>query len=431
MLRMPKYDLVAELEWRGLIQDCMPGTQEKLMERAVRGYIGFDPTADSLHVGHLVQIILLMHLQRAGHRPIALVGGATGMVGDPSGKSEERNLLDTESLVRNVNGVKAQLQRFLDFSDSENGALLLNNYDWFKDMGFIEFIRDVGKHIPVPYMLSKDSVKKRLETGLSFTEFTYQLLQGYDFYYLNKEYGCSLQMGGADQWGNMTTGTELIRRKGGGEAFAFTSPLITKSDGSKFGKTEKGAVWLDTARTSVYEFYQFWVRLSDADAAKYIRIFTFLSQSEIEALEKEHANAPHENELQRKLAEEITDLVHGREARELAQLSSSFLFGKGSMEDLARLSESQFLGVFQGLPIHELSMQLLEETTDIVALLSEHAPVFPSKGEARRLIQQNGVSLNRQKISTEKRLSQEDLLLGQFVVVQKGKKEYQLLRFRA
>jgi tyrosyl-tRNA synthetase len=425
---MPAYDLIEELTWRGLIQDIMPGTREKLNQTAVRGYIGFDPTADSLHVGHLVQILLLMHLQRAGHQPIALVGGATGMVGDPSGKSEERNLLDSDTLTHNVNSVKAQLKRFLDFSESENAALLLNNYDWFKEMGFIEFIRDVGKHIPVPYMLSKDSVKKRLETGLSFTEFTYQLLQGYDFYYLNREYSCTLQMGGADQWGNMTTGTELIRRKGGGEAFAFTSPLITKSDGSKFGKTEKGAVWLDVNRTSVYDFYQFWVRLSDEDAAKYIRIFTFLSREEIEAIEAEHNPAPHLGVLQRRLAAEITDLVHGAQARKVAQISSEILFGKGSLEDLVALNEEDFLSVFQGLPVHEISAAILESQPDMVSLLAEHTAVFPSKGEARRLLQQNGVSVNRNKVSADQRLSPADLLKERFLIVQKGKKEYHLVR---
>jgi tyrosyl-tRNA synthetase len=426
---MPSYRLIEELRWRGLVQDIMPGTEDTLNQSAVRGYIGFDPTADSLHVGHLVQIILLKHLQRAGHVPIALIGGATGMVGDPSGKSEERNLLDHDTLMKNIEGVKSQLNRLLLNDQDTQEVLILNNYDWFGKMGFIEFIRDVGKHISVSYMMSKDSVKKRLETGLSFTEFTYQLLQGFDFYYLHTHYQCCLQMGGADQWGNMTTGTELIRRKSGGGAFAFTSPLITKSDGTKFGKTEKGAVWLDRSRTSVYDFYQFWLRLSDVDALKYIKIFTFLPQDEIVAINQAHALAPHLGALQQKLATVITDMVHGESSRKLAQITTDFLFGKGGVSSLFALSEADILSVFEGVPSHSIPRAVLSDSPDAVALLSEHSPVFSSKGEVRRMLTQNAISINQQKITAEQRITEFDLLKERFILVQIGKKNYHLLLF--
>ncbi len=423
----PNYNLLDELQWRGMVQDAMPGTRELLDEQCISGYIGFDPTADSLHVGHLVQIMLLMHLQRAGHSPIALVGGATGMVGDPSGKSQERNLLDAETLAKNVAGVEQQLRLFLTFGPGPGQAKLTNNYDWFQQMGFIDFIRDVGKHISVNYMMAKDSVKKRLETGLSFTEFTYQLLQGYDFYYLYTQHQCRLQMGGADQWGNMTTGTELIRRKAGGEAFAFTTPLITKADGTKFGKTEKGAVWLDPKRTSPYEFYQFWLRTTDVDAARYIRIFTFLTREEVEALEAEHAEAPHALALQKALAQEITARVHGQKALELALTTTDFLFGKGTTEQLKSFSPEEIMQVFQGVPVHPVSAATFKEIQDLTELLAVHTPVFPSKGEARRMLQANGVSINKEKVSSDWKPGPQDLLQDQYLLVQKGKKEYHLL----
>lgn len=423
----PNYDLIAELEWRGMVQDIMPGTREALLEKPITGYIGFDPTADSLHVGHLVQILLLMHLQKAGHQPVALVGGATGMVGDPSGKSQERNLLDEEALAKNVAGVKAQLEKFLDFGNHHSGARLVNNMDWFGQMSLIEFIRDVGKHITVNYMMAKDSVKKRLETGLSFTEFTYQLLQGYDFYHLNLNMNCSLQMGGADQWGNMTTGTELIRRKSGREAYAFTTPLITKADGTKFGKTEKGTVWLDPNRTSAYEFYQFWMRTTDQDAEKYIRIFTFLDRETVESLCAEHAAAPHLQILQKKIATEITRMVHGEKALELAITTSEFLFGKGTTEQLQALSEDDILQVFQGVPVHRVPRAQVFEATDAAELLTAVAPVFPSKGECRRMLQSNGFSVNKQKIGLDWKPAEQELLQNKFLLLQKGKKEYHLL----
>ncbi|MCX7743356.1 MAG: tyrosine--tRNA ligase [Flavobacteriales bacterium] len=422
----PKYDLIEELTWRGMIQDIMPGTQEQLNKEVTIGYIGFDPTAESLHIGSLVPILLLVHLQRAGHKPIALVGGATGMVGDPSGKSEERNLLDAETLQKNVAGVKKQLEKFLDFTCKENPAELANNYDWFKDMSFLNFIRDVGKHITVNYMMSKDSVKKRLETGISFTEFSYQLLQGYDFYWLNKHKGCKLQMGGADQWGNMTTGTELIRRLGGHEAFAFTTPLITKSDGSKFGKTEKGNIWLDAKLTSPYEFYQFWLNVADEDAERYIKIYTFLNREEIEALIEAHRNAPHLRILQKKLAEEVTVMVHHREAYNKAVTASEILFGKGTTEQLQQLEESEILDIFKGVPQHQISLDLLLSSS-IIDFLSQHTQVFPSKGEARRMIQANGVSINKQKINESFVLNETQLLKNKFLLIQKGKKEYHLI----
>jgi tyrosyl-tRNA synthetase len=423
----PKYDLIEELTWRGMIQDIMPGTREQLNKEITTGYIGFDPTAESLHIGSLVPIMLLIHLQRAGHKPIALVGGATGMVGDPSGKSEERNLLDAETLQRNVEGIKKQLEKFLDFNSPDNPAEIVNNYDWFKNMGFLQFIRDVGKHITVNYMMSKDSVKKRLETGISFTEFSYQLLQGYDFYWLNKHKGCKLQMGGADQWGNMTTGTELIRRLGGTEAFAFTTPLITKADGSKFGKTEKGNIWLDSQLTSPYEFYQFWLNVADEDAERYIKIYTFLNKNEIDTLTEEHKAAPHLRILQKKLAEEITEMVHGKESLKKAIAASEILFGKGTTEQLQQLEEEEILDIFKGVPQHEVTLDSFLSST-IVDFLSLHTKIFPSKGEARRMLQANGISVNKQKVNESLVLNKELLLQGKYLLIQKGKKEYHLVK---
>lgn len=424
---MIHYDLISELEWRGMVQDIMPGTKEQVNKEVTTGYIGFDPTADSLHIGNFVQIMLLMHLQRAGHQPVALVGGATGMVGDPSGKSEERNLLSEEILAHNVKSVKAQLQKFLDFTTQANPAQLANNYDWFKEISFLDFIRDVGKHISVNYMMAKESVKKRLETGISFTEFSYQLLQGYDFYRLYTEKNCKLQMGGADQWGNMTTGTELVRRLGGGEAFAFTTPLITKSDGSKFGKTEKGNVWLDREKTSPYEFYKFWLNVNDEDAARYIKIFTFYSREEIEALTKEHTEAPHLRVLQKALAKDVTIRVHSEEDYERAVQVSEILFGKATAEKLSLLSENEILEVFKDLPQFTVPASILENGTGAIDFLSVHTAVFPSKSEARRTLQANGVSINKEKIAESTPVDNTLLLMGKYILVQKGKKDYFLV----
>ncbi len=420
-------NLIKELQWRGMIQDIMPGTEEHLLKEQTFGYIGFDPTADSLHIGSLVQIILLMHLQRSGHRPVALVGGATGMVGDPSGKSEERNLLSEDILRHNVNCVHKQLERFLDFTSSANPAIMANNYDWFRNMGFLNFIRDVGKHISVNYMMAKDSVKKRMDTGISFTEFSYQLLQGYDFYWLYENKGCKLQMGGADQWGNMTTGTELIRRKAGGEAFAFTTPLITKADGGKFGKTEKGNIWLDREKTSPYEFYQFWVNVSDEDAEKYIKIFTFLSKEEIESLIKQHKQEPHLRLLQGRLAKEVTCMVHSEEDYNSAVEASQILFGKGTREMLEKMDEKLFLSVFEGVPQFKIEKEELKNGIQFTDLLAVKTPVFPSKGEARKMIHAGGVSLNKEKISEDISINLSLLLNKKYLLVQKGKKNYYLL----
>ena len=418
---------IDELRWRGMLQDSTPGVEEHLAGGARRGYIGFDPTADSLHVGHLVQIMLLVHFQRAGHVPIVLVGGATGMVGDPSGKSEERNLLDEATLQHNVACVKAQLERFLDFS-GEHGALLVNNYDWFRDMGFLHFIRDVGKHITVNYMVAKDSVKKRLETGISFTEFTYQLVQGYDYVHLNRTLGCTLQMGGSDQWGNITTGTELIRRMGGGEAFAVTSPLLTKADGSKFGKSEGGNVWLDPTRTSPYKFYQFWLNSSDADAPRLIRTFSTRGQSEIEALIAEHEVAPHKRIVQKELAADITRRVHGDEELQAALQASEILFGNATGEALATLSEQQWLDVFEGVPQAEVSRDALTTGIPIVDLLSEVGGFLPSKGEARRALKENSIAVNKARASEDRVVKADDLLGGKFILLQRGKKNYFLVK---
>jgi tyrosyl-tRNA synthetase len=423
--------LVAELTWRGMIQDIMPGTEALLEKEMVSGYIGFDPTSDSLHIGSLVPILLLVHLQNAGHKPYALVGGATGMVGDPSGKSEERNLLSEEVLQFNQEGVRKQLSKFLDFqSEKINKAEMVNNYDWFKDFSFLNFIRDVGKHITVNYMMSKDSVKKRLEgeTGMSFTEFTYQLVQGYDFYWLYKNKNCKLQMGGSDQWGNIVTGTELIRRKTGGEAFAFTCPLITKADGGKFGKTEKGNVWLDPEKTSPYQFYQFWLNASDEDATKWIKIFTLLPKSEIELLITEHQAAPHLRSLQKKLAEEITCFVHSREDYEFAVKAAEILFGNAATEVLASLNEKQLLQVMDGVPTAEINRTNITAGYDLIGFLTDTA-IFPSKGEAKKMLQAGGIAINKIKIAPDKStIELADLLQNKYILVQKGKKNYYLVK---
>jgi tyrosyl-tRNA synthetase len=429
-------NFIEELTWRETIQDVMPGTEEQLNREMTPAYIGFDPTADSLHVGSFAQIILLKRFQLAGHKPIVLVGGATGMIGDPSGKSQERNLLDEVTLHKNQEGIKKQLSRFLDFdSGKPNVAVMVNNYDWMKDYSFLGFIRDIGKHITVNYMMSKDSVRKRLgsesRTGMSFTEFTYQLVQGYDFLYLYEHLGCKLQMGGSDQWGNITTGTELIRRKLGGEAFALTIPLITKADGGKFGKTEHGNVWLDPERTSPYEFYQFWLNTSDEDAEKYIRVFTFLSGEETGELIARHREAPHLRMLQKKLAEEITVMVHSREDYEMAVEASQILFGQGTASMLRKLNEKTFLTVFEGVPLFDISEADLASGITVTDLLTEKTSVFPSKGELRRTIQANGLSINKERTTSPDMLITADTLIGKkYLVVQKGKKNYFLLVVR-
>jgi len=423
-------NFVEELRWRGMLQDMIPGTEEELSKGITNGYIGFDPTADSLHVGHLVQIMTLIHFQRAGHKPFALVGGATGMVGDPSFKSQERVLLDEETLQKNVNGIKKQLEKFLDFNAGANSAELVNNYDWFKDFTFLDFIRDVGKHITVNYMMAKESVKKRLsgDSGLSFTEFTYQLLQGYDFYWLWKNRDCKVQMGGSDQWGNLVTGSELIRRKAGGTAYAITTQLIKKSDGTKFGKTESGAVWLDPKRTSPYRYYQFWLNASDEDTKSWIRIFTLKGKEEIEALEAAHNEAPHLRILQKALAEDITIRTHSKEAYETALKTSEFLFGNGSLEFLHTLNEEAVLDVFEGIPQYTISRSDLEAGITAVDLLAEKSKVFPSKGEARKMIQGGGVSINKAKIEdANAAYTSSELINNKYMVVQRGKKNYFLL----
>jgi tyrosyl-tRNA synthetase len=424
---MSKKNFIEELRWRGMIHDVMPGTEEQLSKETTSGYIGFDPTADSLHVGHLVQIMTLVHFQRCGHRPVALVGGATGMVGDPSGKSAERNLLSEEVLAHNVKCVRAQLEKFLDFTARDNPAELVNNYDWFKEFRFLDFIRDVGKHITVNYMMAKDSVQKRLETGLSFTEFTYQLVQGYDFLYLNEHRNCKLQMGGSDQWGNIVTGTELIRRKTDREAFALTTKLITKADGTKFGKSEGGNIWLDPAKTSPYNFYQYWVNVSDADAGNFIRIFTLRDKAEIEALEKEHLEAPHLRKLQHALAEDITTMVHGKEKLKRAQETTEILFGS-SFDEFRKLSGPEIEDAFDRSLTFRLAKEILAgDSLDPVSLLGEKTSIYPSKGEARKAIQGNGVSINKSKITLEKKISTTDLLYGKYLLAQKGKKNYYLI----
>jgi len=427
-------NFVDELKWRGMIHDIMPGTEELLKKEKTSGYIGFDPTADSLHIGHMVQVMLLVHFQRSGHTPIALVGGATGMIGDPSGKSEERNLLDETSLRKNQEAIKKQLSKFLDFqSESENRALMVNNYDWMKEYSFLGFIRDIGKHITVNYMMSKDSVKKRIgsesKDGMSFTEFSYQLVQGTDFLHLYNNFGCKLQMGGSDQWGNIVTGTEIIRRKAGGEAFALTCPLITKSDGTKFGKTESGNVWLDPEKTTPYQFYQFWLNVSDEDAAKYIKIFTVLGQDEIEEIISDHNKAPHERFLQKRLAEEVTVMVHSRADYDGAVEASQILFGKGTTESLKKMNENTFLSVFEGVPVFDVKMEILQNGITIADLCTEYSQVFPSKGELRRLVQGGGFSINKEKIDNpDIQVAIESLLNKKYLLLQKGKKNYFLIR---
>ena len=418
-------NFVEELKWRGMIHDIMPGTQEQFAKEMTSAYIGFDPTADSLHIGSLVQIMILVHLQKAGHKPVALVGGATGMVGDPSGKSKERNLLDEETLNHNLKCMQAQLEKFLDFDCGENSAEVVNNFDWFKEFSFLDFIRDVGKHMSVNYMMAKDSVKSRLETGMSFTEFSYQLVQGYDFYWLWKNKNCMVQLGGSDQWGNIVTGTELIRRKGGGQAFAVTTPLIKKADGGKFGKTEEGNVWLDKTKTSPYKFYQFWLNSSDEDAKNYIKIFTLKSQEEINSIITEHEQAPHLRVLQKALADEVTTRVHSAEDLEMAIKASNILFGKSTADDLKSLDEDTFLSVFDGVPQFEVSANDFD--CGIVDFLAEKTQVFASKGEARRMLKSNAVSINKEKVNEEKQISSADLISNKYILVQKGKKNYFLI----
>lgn len=418
---------VDELKWRGMLQDIMPGTEDLLNKGLVKGYIGFDPTADSLGVGNLTQIMNLLHFQHAGHKPIALIGGATGMVGDPSGKSSERNLLDEATLNHNIACQKKQLEKFLDFNCGERSAELVNNYNWFKNFSFLDFIRDVGKHLTINYMMSKDSVQSRLESGMSFTEFSYQLVQGYDFYYLWKHHGVMLQMGGSDQWGNIVTGTELIRRKDGGEAFALTTQLIKKADGTKFGKSESGNIWLDPAKTSPYKFYQFWLNASDGDAKNYIRIFTLKNREEIEALEAAHVAEPHLRKLQKALAEDITTRVHSADDLRRAIAASEILFGNATADALLALSEQDILDVFEGVPAHTVSKDLLAEGIDTLTLLSESAKVFASKGEARRSLQENAVSINKNKVTLETKITTVNLLKGKYIIAQKGKKNYYLL----
>ncbi|MFV8376230.1 tyrosine--tRNA ligase [Flavobacterium sp. LB1P71] len=426
-------NFIEEVTWRGMLHDVMPGTEEHLMEQMRVAYVGIDPTADSLHIGHLVGVMLLKHFQLSGHKPLALVGGATGMIGDPSGKSNERNLLDEATLRHNQEAIKGQLARFLDFtSDAANAAELVNNYDWMKNFSFLDFIRDIGKHITVNYMMSKDSVKKRLSSeaaeGMSFTEFTYQLVQGYDFLHLYKNKNCTLQMGGSDQWGNITTGTELVRRIAQGKAYALTCPLITKADGTKFGKSEGGNIWLDSARTSPYKFYQYWLNTSDIDAEKYIKIFTFLSKEEIEVLTEKHREAPHLRLLQKRLAEETTVMVHSAEDLENAIKASNILFGNSTSDDLKQLDEATFLDVFEGVPQAEITRSEIETGIDIVAVLNEKTGFMKSNGEARRALTANSISVNKEKVTEEFVLSAKDLINNQFVLLQSGKKNYFVLR---
>ncbi|AMO20218.1 tyrosine--tRNA ligase [Flavobacterium columnare] len=432
-------NIIAELQWRGLVHDMMPGTEEQLLKESTATYIGFDPTSDSLHIGSLVPIILLVHLRNFGHKPFALVGGATGMIGDPSGKSNERNLLDEESLSKNVEGIKTVLSKFLDFDATDHNApVLVNNYDWMKTFSFIDFARNVGKRITVNYMMAKDSVKKRLSgeagDGMSFTEFTYQLIQGYDFYHLHKTYGCKLQMGGSDQWGNITTGTELVRRMNvdteeeGAKAYALTCPLITKADGSKFGKTESGNVWLTADKTSVYKFYQFWLNTTDIDAEKYIKIFTFLDKEVIDTLIEEHRQAPHLRVLQRKLAEEVTTFVHSKKDLEKAVAASHILFGNSTSEDLKNVDSKTFLEAFEGVPQATISREAIEEGINIVDVLNAKTSFLKSNGEARRALTENSISVNREKVNEEFILQTKDLINNEFVLLQRGKKNYFVIK---
>lgn len=423
-------DFIRELQWRGMIRDMSPGTEEQLRKEMTSAYIGFDPTAPSLHIGNLATIMLLMHFQQAGHKPFALVGGATGMVGDPSGKSEERNLLDEETLRINQAGVRKQLEKFLNFDCGANSAVMVNNYDWFKNMGYLEFLRDAGKYITVNYMMAKDSVKSRLETGLSYTEFSYQMLQGYDFYYLFAQHGVKLQMGGSDQWGNITTGTEYIRRKSGGEAYALTTPLITRADGAKFGKTESGNVWLDPKITSPYHFYQFWLNIADEDAKTLIRVFTLLDQEKISNLIRQHDEDPQKRILQKTLAKEITVRVHSRQEYDKAVSASNILFGKSTTEDLGNIDEDTLLNVFEGVPQQSISSNDLIKTSDIADLLSVTTSglIFQSKGEARRMIKGGGVSINKIRIESPEQRPDFTLLQNKYLLVQKGKKNYFLIK---
>lgn len=425
-------NFVEELKWRGMLHDFMPGTEEHLQKEMQSAYVGIDPTANSLHIGHLVSVMMLRHFQLSGHKPFALIGGATGMIGDPSGKSKERNLLDETTLRLNQEALREQLSRFLDFDSREkNAAVLVNNYDWMKDFSFIDFIRDVGKHITVNYMMAKDSVKKRLSSedkeGMSFTEFTYQLVQGYDFLHLFREHNCSLQMGGSDQWGNITTGTELIRRIAGGKGFALTCPLITKADGTKFGKTEGGNIWLDAHRTSPYRFYQYWLNTSDEDAEKYIKIFTFLSKSQIEGLINEHRQAPHQRSLQKTLAKEITVMVHSEQDRKKAEMASSILFGKSTSKELKELDENTFLDVFDGVPQASILKSEIEAGLDMIGALAAKTQFLGSNGEARRELKQNSISVNKEKVGEAYRISKDDLINNKYVLLQRGKKNYFIL----
>jgi len=423
-------NFINELNWRGMIHDMMPGTEEQLQKEMTAAYVGIDPTADSLHIGHLVSVMMLKHFQECGHKPIALLGGATGMIGDPSGRSDERVLLEEDVLRHNQEGIKNQLLKFLDFdAHRENCTEMVNNYDWMKEFGFLGFLRDVGKHLTVNYMMAKDSVQKRLETGISFTEFSYQLVQAYDFYYLYQNKNCKLQMGGSDQWGNITAGTELIRRKCGGEAFALTCPLITKADGGKFGKTEEGTVWLDPRYTSPYKFYQFWLNVSDDDAEKYIKIFTRLPKEEIDHLTAQHRDAPHTRVLQKRLGQEVTGMVHSKEDYETAVEAAQILFGKGTAESLKKLSEDDLMTVFEGVPQFDVSRAELDKGINILDLLAVRTAVFPSKGEARRMIKAGGVSINKERITnTEETVLSEVLLNNKYILVQRGKKNYFLLK---
>jgi tyrosyl-tRNA synthetase len=429
-------NFVEELRWRGMIHDIMPGTEEFLMKEKTSAYVGFDPTADSLHIGHLVQVMMLRHFQNAGHNPIVLIGGATGMIGDPSGKSEERNLLDEKILRHNQEGMKKQFEKFLDFdSTAPNNAIMVNNYDWMKEYSFLGFIRDIGKHITVNYMMAKDSVKKRLDSdtgqGMSYTEFSYQLVQGTDYLHLYNNYGCKLQMGGSDQWGNIVTGTELIRRKSGGEAYAMTCPLITKSDGQKFGKTETGNVWLDPAKTTPYQFYQFWLNVADDDAERFIKIFTMLSRSEIDELVRAHRAGPHLRILQKRLAEEVTVMAHSREDYDAAVEASQILFGKGTTEQLHRMEENTFLAVFEGVPMYDIHPGLLSSGITVSDLCAVHTKITDSKGEFRRLVQGGGISLNKEKIDDPELIIKLDKLLNKkYLLLQKGKKSYYLIRVK-
>ncbi|MDR1758289.1 MAG: tyrosine--tRNA ligase [Bacteroidales bacterium] len=425
-------NFVEELRWRGMLHDMMPGTEDLLNKERVSAYVGIDPTADSLHIGHLVSIMMLKHLQRCGHQPLILLGGATGMIGDPSGKSLERNLLTMEQLQHNIIAIRGQLAKFLDFDAPEgHAAIMVNNYDWMSRFSFIDFIRDVGKHITVNYMMAKDSVKKRLNgefEGMSFTEFSYQLVQGYDFYYLNEHYNCKLQMGGSDQWGNITTGTELIRRKGGKEAYALTCPLITKADGGKFGKTEKGNIWLDPKKTSPYEFYQFWLNCSDEDSKRYIRIFTLFEREEVEAMEREHEVTPHLRVLQKALAKALTETVHSKADYEAALNASEILFGKGTAEHLAQLPEPLFLSIFEGVPQEKIPIELVRNGIPIADFLTEYAHVFTSKSEARRTLADNGISINKTKVKDTFMINESALINQKYILIQRGKKNYYIVK---